>query len=108
MTAGAAGIIDLVTIYTAGMWIVKPGQEAQFIEVWRELATGSAREFPGASAVLLRDRDRPNVFLSRGPWQSLEQIEAWRASAIFQESLARIRPRLESFEPHSMDFVASS
>jgi quinol monooxygenase YgiN len=97
-----------VAIYTAGTWIVKPGQEAQFVEVWRELATGSAREFPGASAVLLRDRDRPNVFLSCGPWRSLEQIEAWRASALFQESLAKIRPLLESFEPHTMDSVANS
>jgi heme-degrading monooxygenase HmoA len=102
------GIIHLVAIYTAGMWTVKLGKEAQFVEAWQELAAGSAREFPGASAVLLRDRDRPNVFLSCGPWQSLEEVEAWRASAIFEQGLAKIRPLLDAFEPHTMDSVAAS
>jgi heme-degrading monooxygenase HmoA len=97
-----------VAIYTAGMWTVKPGKEGQFIQAWQELATGSAQEFPGASAVLLRDRDRPNVFLSCGPWESLEQVQAWRASAVFQQSLAKIRPLLDAFEPHTMDSVAAS
>ena len=97
-----------MAIYTAGLWTVKPGKEAQFVEAWQELAASSAQEFPGASAVLLRDRDGPNVFLSCGPWQSLEQVEAWRASAVFQQSLTKIRPLLDGFEPHTMDSVAAS
>jgi hypothetical protein len=31
------GIIVFVTTYTAGTWTVKPGQEAQFVETWREM-----------------------------------------------------------------------
>jgi heme-degrading monooxygenase HmoA len=99
-------IIDLVVIYTAGTWTVKPGQEVQFVEAWRDLATRSPQAFAGASAVLLRDR--PDVFLSCGPWQSLEQVEAWRASEVFQQGLAKIRPLLEAFEPRTMDLAAGS
>jgi heme-degrading monooxygenase HmoA len=96
-----------MAIYTVGRWTVTPGQEDQFVEAWREMATRSAQEFPGASVVLLRDRDQPNVFLSCGPWESLEQVEAWRASATFQQGIARIRPFLDAFEPRTMDPVVS-
>ena len=96
-----------MAIYTVGTWTVKPGQEAQFVQAWREMATRSAQDFPGASVVLLRDRDRPNVFLSCGPWESLEQIQAWRASGTFQQGIAKIRPFLDAFEPHTMDPVVT-
>ena len=53
--------------------------------------------------MLLHDRDTPNLFISAGPWESLEQIEAWRASTTFTSGVGRIRPHLESFEPHTLD-----
>ena len=94
-----------MSVYTVGLWRVKPGDEAAFVEAWRAMATATAADVPAASAVLLRDRDTPQLFVSCGPWESLEQIEAWRASATFTTGVGAIRPHLESFEPHTMDPV---
>ena len=93
--------------YMVGLWRVKPGEEDAFVSAWRDMATATAREFADASAVLLRDRDIPSLFISAGPWESLEQIETWRASATFTSGVGEIRPHLESFEPHTMDPVVT-
>lgn len=71
------------------------------------MAAATAAEHPGARATLLRDRDAPNRFISSGPWESLEEIAAWRASVTFADGLARIRGTLESFEAHTLDEAAS-
>jgi heme-degrading monooxygenase HmoA len=92
-----------VSAFTLGIWTVKPGHEQKFIEAWGDMATQTQAEFPYASGTLLRDREAPNRFISFGPWESLEQIEMWRASAAFRDGLARIRELLEAFEPHMMD-----
>jgi len=93
--------------YTSGEWIVKPGREAEFIAAWHEMAAWSAREIPGALwGRLLQDRDRPNRFLSFGPWASLEAIDTWRAHPGFAEGVGRIRPLLESLQPSTLELVA--
>jgi heme-degrading monooxygenase HmoA len=95
----------MATIYTLGLWVVKSGREEEFISAWQDMATRTKADFPDASAVLLRDRDMPNHFVSSGPWDSLEQAQAWRASTPFRDGLANIRELLDSFEPHTMDPV---
>jgi heme-degrading monooxygenase HmoA len=94
-----------MAVYTLGVWTAKPGREEEFVDAWREMATRTAAEFDGASAVLLRDRDQANRFISSGPWESLEQVRAWRESSTFRQGLARIRGLIEAFEPHTMDPV---
>jgi heme-degrading monooxygenase HmoA len=96
-----------MAVYTVGLWKVKSGEEAAFVSAWRDMATATATEYAGTSAVLLRDRDTPNLFISAGPWDSLEQIGGWRASATFTNGVGAIRPHLESFEPHTMDPVVT-
>jgi heme-degrading monooxygenase HmoA len=96
-----------MAVYTVGIWHVRPGDEDTFIAAWRLMATNTAGDFAGATAVLLRDRDEPGLFVSAGPWESLEQIESWRASATFATGVRSIRPYLEQFEPHTMDVVVS-
>lgn len=96
-----------MAVYTVGVWNVKPGEEDAFVAAWRNMATATASDYPGASAVLLRDKETPNLFVSVGPWDSLAQIEAWRASATFTEGVGELRPHLESFEPHTMDPVVT-
>jgi heme-degrading monooxygenase HmoA len=39
------------------------------------------------------------AFVSFGRWDSVETVEAWRASAPFKEGVARIRELLDAFEP---------
>lgn len=96
-----------MTIYTLGIWTVKPGHEDEFIDAWRDLATRTAAEFPAPTATLLRDRDQPNLFISYGPWTSPQDIENWRSSATFRHGVARIRDVLDGFEPHTMDQVVA-
>jgi quinol monooxygenase YgiN len=54
---------------------------------------------------LLRHRGRPNSFVSFGPWRDIDEIEAWRASAAFQNGIAAMRDLLESFEPGVYELV---
>jgi heme-degrading monooxygenase HmoA len=96
-----------MAVYTLGVWTVRPGAEDDFVEAWRDMATHTAADFPSATAMLLRDRDRPNWFVSYGPWASIEDIESWRGSATFRDGVTRIRATLEGFEPHTMDPVVA-
>lgn len=94
-------------VNTLGIWKVTPGHEEDFVSAWEDLARRTESDFPGASAVLLRDRDRRNLFISTGPWQSIEQVERWRDSQTFREGVSRIREFLDEFEPHTMDRVVT-
>jgi heme-degrading monooxygenase HmoA len=96
-----------MAVYTLGVWTVRPGAEDEFVAAWRDMASNTVADFPSATAVLLRDRDQPNLFISHGPWQSLAEIESWRGSATFRDGVARIRASLERFEPHTMDPVVT-
>ncbi len=93
--------------YTLGNWVAKPGREEEFVAAWQELADWTRGEFgERSSAKLLRDMADPRRFVSFGPWDSLEAIDAWRALPGFKESVSRIREFLESFEPVTLEVVA--
>lgn len=96
-----------MSVYTLGIWLVKPGRENDFVQAWRDLARKTQEDFPDAKAVLMHDRDVPNRFISTGPWESLEQIEVWRASATFTQGYETMREMLEHFEPHTLDEAAT-
>lgn len=97
-----------MSMYTVGVWIIKPGREDEFAARWREMADWTQREIaPGAQGTLLRDRDRPNRFVSFGPWPSLEAIEAWRADPGFADRVGRMRDLLEDFSPMTLDDVTA-
>jgi quinol monooxygenase YgiN len=96
-----------MAVYTLGLWRVKPGCEERFVAAWRAMADRTKADFPDASAVLLRDREAPNLFVSSGPWESLDQVGQWRASPAFTEGVAAIRELLDGFEPHTMDPVVT-
>ncbi len=92
-----------MSVYTLGIWLVHPGRENDFVQVWRDFARRTKEEFPAVSGVLMHDRDVPNRFISTGQWESLEQIEQWRASAGFQQGMQDTRELVEHFEPHTLD-----
>ncbi|NKX53991.1 antibiotic biosynthesis monooxygenase family protein [Arthrobacter mobilis] len=96
-----------MSVYTLGIWLVKPGREEDFVQAWQELARRTLEEFPGARAVLLHDRDVPNRFISTGPWDSVEQVGQWRQSRAFTEGTAAMQDLLERFEPHTLDEAVS-
>jgi heme-degrading monooxygenase HmoA len=89
-------------LYTAGIWVAKPGCEEAFKQAWEELARWTHATFEGAiSVVLLQDTANPRRFISVGPWRSSDDIEKWRATDEFKNAVGRMRPLLESFEPGS-------
>jgi heme-degrading monooxygenase HmoA len=99
----------MAQLFTSGDWLVKEGKEGDFVKAWRELAEWTAGNVSGAGwATLLRDRDDPRRFLSFGPWQSLESIEAWRSSEGFQERVGLMRELLEDLHPRTLDVVAEA
>ena len=91
--------------YSHTTWIVKPGQEEEFVTRWSEFAEWSAAQGLSARAKLLRDVDEPGRFLSFGPWESLDAIKRWRALPGFQERVARLDEVLVRFEPHTLQLV---
>ncbi len=93
-------------VFTAAVWNVKPGREEDFVTLWERLGLRTLEDFPHASGTLLRDRDRPHRFLSFGPWPSLEEVERWRSSPAFRETLEQLRDVLESAEPATWDVAA--
>ena len=93
-------------VYTAAIWNVKPGREDEFLNLWQSLGERTRETFPRASGTLLRDRDRPQRFLSFGPWDSIAQVEEWRSSPAFQETIRRLQDVLESFEAATWDVAA--
>jgi hypothetical protein len=57
-----------------------------------------------AASLLLRDRDRPNVFRSFGSWPDLETIERFRRD-IVAPALVELRELLENIETMTQDEV---
>jgi quinol monooxygenase YgiN len=92
-------------VWTHGTWTVKPGQEAAFVMAWSSLARASLGEFGTAPPTILRDRDRPNVYITFGPFGSMQDVDAFRASDLFSEGLRMIRPLLDSFDAATLDEV---
>jgi heme-degrading monooxygenase HmoA len=93
----------MTEVYTAGVWTVKAGREEEFIRLWRRLGERTLEDFPDAAGTLLRDRDRPNRFISFGPWASVEEVQRWRASPAFRETVRELDEVLEGFEPGTLD-----
>jgi len=92
--------------YSSGVWIATPGREADFASAWREFAEWSLATInPGGWAVLLRDRAHGNRFVSFGPWDSLDQIAAWRSHPGFAERVGRIQELIEGLEPSTLEAV---
>jgi hypothetical protein len=88
-------------IWTHGVWTVKPGREEDFVAGWRELVPIGDRL--GGTGTLLRDRERPNVYRSFGPWPDLETIEQFRAE--IGPRIGAMSDALESFETFTLDEV---
>ena len=93
-----------MTIWTHGVWTVKPGREDEFVHAWRSMARGAVAEFdPPGQPHLLRDRERPNVFRSFGPWDDPQTVERFRD--FIKPHLEQIKELTESIEIMALDEV---
>jgi heme-degrading monooxygenase HmoA len=91
--------------YTSGVWVVKPGEEDDFVEAWKEFVAWAAG-MPGSGTFLLvRDLDRSQHFMSFAPWESFEAQQAWKRQPEFVERINRVRARCEDFHPSTYELV---
>ncbi len=96
-------------LYTVGIWTVRQGAEKEFIAEWEAFARWTAVTHSGAGkGTLLQDRTDPQEFISFGPWESMEQIKAWRDSPEFNAFAAKARLLCTDFQPHTLELVATS
>ena len=94
-------------LYTAGIWTVRQGKEADFITVWEQFARWTAEHQPGAAqAYILQDIAHPQRFLTFGPWQSIEEIEAWRSTDEFRAFVGRAHELCEHFQPGTFRVIS--
>jgi heme-degrading monooxygenase HmoA len=94
--------------WTYSTWIVKPGQEDEFVRRWRDWAEHATLYGFASKGRLLRDRDNPSRFISFGRWESPEQVAHWRGAADFHEHTAPLHEVIESFTPHTFEEVAEA
>ena len=92
--------------YTLTTWHVKAGMEEEFVTRWSEWIDWSHLQGLGAHAILLRDIERPETFISFGPWESIEAVRHWRFLPGYDERVARLHDVLESFEPTTLEVLA--
>jgi hypothetical protein len=94
-------------LFTHGRWIVKTAARTTSSPPGATSPSGPlpasrAAQAAGSSAIA----SSRNRFFNFGPWESLQAIEAWRASAGFQERVGDIQALLESFEAYTLDVAA--
>jgi heme-degrading monooxygenase HmoA len=94
------------THYTHTTWRVKHGSEEEFVRRWDEWAEWSRRQGLVEDALLLRDTDDPQRFVSFAPWESVATIAGWRALPGYQERVDRLRRVVDGFEPRTLEVVA--
>jgi heme-degrading monooxygenase HmoA len=99
----------MAQIYTYGRWLPEAGAETEFIRLWNDLAQWTSGQVPGSGwAVLLRDESDPRRFVSFGPWDGAEAVDAWRDSEGFKSRVGSLRGVLESFEAFTMTQVGGT
>ena len=82
--------------YASGNWVVKEGNEDEFISRWIEFlewTRDNAEGFGGAT--LIRDQEDPKHFISFAPWDSPEAQAGWRALPGFVEKFGACRELCE-------------
>lgn len=95
-------------VYTLGVWRVKPGKQAEFIEVWKGLGRFfSCLPNPPARGTLIRSVDDESLFYSFGPWSSMDDIQAMRADPRTPAELGKLAALCDEARPGTFRLVAT-
>ena len=86
-------------------WRIKPGQEEAFEAAWVDLVISSKGTFPGRRAFLLRDRERPGVYVSMGAWPTADMMGTWRDVPGLVQRFETLRGFAASYDLRSFDEV---
>jgi heme-degrading monooxygenase HmoA len=89
--------------FTVGIWIVKSGKENDFIAAWGDFAKKTFDLNLGSPEVyLLQDLQQTRRFISCGPWESIQKIDAWRQLPEFKEFFIKAKQICEEITPMTM------
>lgn len=103
------GMNKVSEIYTLGIWTAKKGKENNFKTAWESFAKWTRKNQAGAgTACLLQDPEKPQQFISYGPWESAEAIKSWRECPEFKTFLSQARELCEELQPRTLVLVATS
>ena len=95
----------MVETYTNGIWLVKEGEEDEFVAAWRDFVSW-ASTWPGSGTFrLVRDLDDSARFMSFAPWESFDAQAAWKAHPEFRERIGRVRQHTTEFTPSVFELV---
>jgi heme-degrading monooxygenase HmoA len=96
--------------FSSGNWVVKDGQEDEFIARWTDFVRWSI-ETMGEGAfdapILIREDANPRHFISFGGWRDAETVAKWRSHPEFQERLGRARELCDEFVAGDYTAVAA-
>ncbi len=97
-------------IYTLGVWRVKPGKEAEFIEAWKGLSGVFSKlpQPPGGKGTLVQSLNDPLLFYSFGEWSSMDSIQAMRQDATAQAGIKKVGELCTEAAPGSFRVVAEA
>jgi heme-degrading monooxygenase HmoA len=91
-------------VFTAAIWTVKPGREEEFARAWQEFADWTLdNQGAAVGGRLLRSLDERRVFLSVGPWKSLEAVADWRESDEFKAFFAGVSELCDDIRPLTLE-----
>ena len=98
------------TIYTLGVWRVKPQHEDEFIAAWKDLGVifSQLPAPPIGKGTLIQSVTEPALFYSFGPWQRLEDVQAMRQEPRAQAGINRLRELCSEAVPGSFRVVAEA
>ncbi len=89
--------------FSVGIWLVKPGKENDFIAAWGDFAKMIFNRNIGADEVyLLQDIQQPRRFITSGPWENIQRIEAWRQLPEFKEFFIKAKDMCDEITPLTM------
>ncbi len=96
----------MASVWTQGTWTVKPGREEEFVRAWGAMRDSVLAGFGAIEPpTLLRDHERPNVFVSFGPWSDVDHISRFRGSEEFVQAFAALGELLDDFRTLTLDEV---
>lgn len=97
--------------FTHGMWRVKPGNEADFIDAWKALGDifRALPHPPGpGQGLLIQNVADPLLFYSVGPWRSSEDLAAMRTTPQAQAGIKRLEELCDDGVRGTYRLVAST
>jgi heme-degrading monooxygenase HmoA len=98
------------TVYTLGVWHVRPGQEDEFIHAWKSLGVifSGLPNPPTGRGTLIRSLTDATLFYSFGPWDTIEHINAMRIDRTAQEGMKHLLDLCVDGKPGTFRVVAEA